>query len=277
MKQGTATPFTASTGKAHCKPTRPLIGSVIHVGDGPFEMQRQPPVVARVLRWPEPSEMEIDLRPLEAAICALDRKINRPYDSFGLELKVQYALETASVEVMTRKPFYRLAQEPIILSYWDRISAFEFTATSSAQFSTLLNGSASPARSNVMAARGKAGERTIFEAHDQANNWIGDIHRIKAISYPPLLESIIVFSRVVFAHPFKDGNGRLARALFYTGLARSGFVRSPCLALGPGFDFHRERLARATIQLSQSGNWPVYINEVSSVVAFCVQEVASLL
>lgn len=145
------------------------------------------------------------------------------------------------------------------------------------QFSSLLNGTASPIRSGVMWSTRKDGARTIFEGTNRAKSWIEDIGRIKASAYPPLLESIMVFSRIIFAHPFKDGNGCLARALFYTGLAGSGLVRSPCLALGPAFDLHREPLGEATVALSETGAWAAYIEFVTSMVAYSVNGTRDLL
>lgn len=48
-----------------------------------------------------------------------------------------------------------------------------------------------------------------------------------------LLRSVWVLVALLNAHPFPDGNGRLARLLFAGALARAGLTHAPIVALGP--------------------------------------------
>ncbi|WP_375397384.1 Fic family protein [uncultured Sphingomonas sp.] len=83
--------------------------------------------------------------------------------------------------------------------------------------------------------------------------------RLYAAGLPPVTEAVAVYAHTVFAHPFRDGNGRLARALIYGPLRRGGLVSSPCLGLGPTFDLCRRPLAFATLALSERADWPRYV------------------
>lgn len=48
-----------------------------------------------------------------------------------------------------------------------------------------------------------------------------------------LLRSVWVLVALLNAHPYPDGNGRLARLLFAGALARAGITHAPIVALGP--------------------------------------------
>jgi hypothetical protein len=55
----------------------------------------------------------------------------------------------------------------------------------------------------------------------------------------PLLAATEAHARLVLAHPFRDGNGRVAQALVATVLRERGLLSRPCLLLGAAL--HAER------------------------------------
>lgn len=205
-----------------------------------------------------PSVINNDTTIINQRISALDCICESPYKCFGLDLKVNYYLETNDMNVKSRKVFYRPAQEPIILGSLKRLKAFDFDKESALTFATLICGKKAELRSGDIWATDSEKYKILFEVYDEDFDWIDDIKNFHGLNYPPVIEAIITYSRIIFYHPFRDGNGRFARAAFYGVLARNGILRSPCLAIGATFDWHREELAAATLALSKTGAWAPY-------------------
>lgn len=52
----------------------------------------------------------------------------------------------------------------------------------------------------------------------------------------PLLRAMILHFWLAYLHPFADGNGRMARALFYFGMLRAGYEFAPYLSISGPID-----------------------------------------
>jgi Fic family protein len=78
------------------------------------------------------------------------------------------------------------------------------------------------------------------------------------VANDPQLSTLLpayAFARTIIAHPFPDGNGRLARALVHAALARTYDLNAPVLPLAPAFYMHAGKVALALRHLSDSGDW----------------------
>ena len=195
---------------------------------------------------------------LERALQKLNACFPQPQAAFGLDQRVQFAFEQAG-QAKSRKPFYRLSQEPLILSSWDRLARLDFTLDAAADFASLLCGERVEARKSSIWAMGPVEHVVVFEDPPRSREWLSDIHTIRELGLSPVLEAIVIYARVVFAHPHTNGNGRLARAMLYSPLAQTSLISTPCLALGAVFDVYREVLATALLQLAKSSHWKPFV------------------
>ena len=67
--------------------------------------------------------------------------------------------------------------------------------------------------------------------------------------------AVFAYGQTILSHPYPDGNGRLARALFTTTLAREAGLAAPTLVLGPIFYANHKRLAAAVRTVGIVGEW----------------------
>jgi hypothetical protein len=206
-----------------------------------------------------------DTQELESELRRLNGYFSSPHKTFGLDQRCQYLLEESSANDISRKPFYRLSQEPLILGAWERIKQFDFTDESAQKFASLLCGKSIKLRDYPMWARGPIGNFVYFDCANEARKWIGDVKKIQSLGLPPIIESIVIYCRIVVSHPFQDGNGRFARAMLYGPLAKSNILHSPCLGLAASMNLKREDIAIATISLTYSKNWNKYISTIMDI------------
>jgi Fic/DOC family len=75
-----------------------------------------------------------------------------------------------------------------------------------------------------------------------------------------LAKAVWLLVAVINAHPFRDGNGRLARTLFAAALVRCGITRSPLFALGPLQHASRGAFEIARRRVPVQGRWQPLID-----------------
>lgn len=189
--------------------------------------------------------------------------ILNPADTIGAELKVVFRALGALGEIDGDNSFWlrkcrelmlRPAVEPLLLARWNKLKSFEMTEAEMASFCSLLCGSKQQARTRDSYGLWDGGD-VRFEPAEQAASWWTDI---RAVANDPQLSSLLpayAFARTIIAHPFPDGNGRLARALVHASLARIYDLNAPVLPLAPAFYMHGGKVAAALRQLSDSGDW----------------------
>src|SRR4051812_23200339 len=193
-----------------------------------------------------------------------------PCSTFGLELRVAYRIEArgagAADTERLRQPFFRLAQEPIIWSWWDKLKRAPLDPGEMLALASMLKGGEVRYREREMFAHGggRAGNR-YYETPARARSWIADIAAADRAGGDPVKKALYRFARIVCAHPFSDGNGRFARAALQAGLARDGVIAAPCLALAPVFCLHSARIEDALSGLSRSGRWRFYFDAMGAV------------
>jgi Fic family protein len=174
----------------------------------------------------------------------------------GLELRVAFALVAMNGAARADNDFWRRkcrelclrpAIEPLLLAHWAKLKAFEMTET-------MLCGSKQQARTKDSYGLWDGGN-VRFEPAEQAKHWWADIQSVaNRAELAPLLPAY-AFARTIIAHPYPDGNGRIARALVHAALARQADLPAPTLALGPAFYVHGAKVAAALRALSDTGDW----------------------
>ena len=71
---------------------------------------------------------------------------------------------------------------------------------------------------------------------------------------PPVVRAILLHFMIGYDHPFADGNGRTARALFYWSLMRSGFWLAPYLSISQFLLEAPAQYSRAYQYVTADGN-----------------------
>ena len=204
----------------------------------------------------------------DAVISVVARKFRSDVSCFGIEQAVQFLIEERYTDRITRKPFYRLAPEAALLGYWNSIGTMEFLDRHLIDFLSVTLSRQAEVRTGEVCAHGDGDNRVLFEPAD-FNRWIGHMEQIYALKLAPVQEAIAVYAQTVFSHPFRDGNGRLSRALIYGSLRRGGLISTPCLGLGPTFDYSRRPLSLATLALSERGDWKLYSRTLDRILRLC--------
>lgn len=74
----------------------------------------------------------------------------------------------------------------------------------------------------------------------------------------PLIKGIILHFIIAYIHPFADGNGRLARALFYWYSLKKGYWTMEYLSISKVIKSHRGRYDRAYLLSETDGNDVTY-------------------
>lgn len=202
---------------------------------------------------------------VERAIFDLNKELSSPVDSFGLELRTQYRIEQLGHKT-GRKTFFRLAQEPLVLSNLARLMNPAEILENGLDFVSLLCGRQIKWRDGSMWARGPKGHFVYFETIRQASGCRDDILEYLSSGLPAIVMAALCHHRVIAAHPYSDGNGRFSRAILVGTLARHGLVNAPCLPLGPVFKLRNDHLARAVIKLSQDADFSVYMKVFTSLI-----------
>lgn len=187
-----------------------------------------------------------------------------PIDTVGLELKVGLLAIGGSLEASKadnefwlrkcRELSLRPAVEPLLLGYWGRLRHFDMTEPQIAAFCSLLSASRQTARTQDTYGLWE-GSDIRFESVERAQSWWSDI---QAAAQAPELKSLLPFysyARTIIAHPFPDGNGRLARALLLAALVRDTDISAPILPLAPAFYKNGASVAEALHRLSGDGDW----------------------
>lgn len=187
-----------------------------------------------------------------------------PIDAIGLELKCALIAIGGGLGATEadnsfwlrkcRELALRPAIEPLILANWSRLQRFDMTEPQMAAFCSLISGLKQAARTRDSYGLWE-GSDVCFESAEQARSWWLDIQVVAHSSEFKSLLPIYTYARTIIAHPFPDGNGRLARTLLTASLAREADLSSPVLPLAPAFYKNGAKVAEAICSLSRDGDW----------------------
>jgi cell filamentation protein, protein adenylyltransferase len=98
---------------------------------------------------------------------------------------------------------------------------------------------------------------------DQWVEWVAD----PPVDMPPVVRAAMAHYQFECLHPFSDGNGRIGRLLIGLELMRDGVLREPILVVSPWFEARRREYQDQLLQLSQRGNWDMWVRFFASGVA----------
>ncbi|PVM86759.1 hypothetical protein DDF62_17025 [Caulobacter radicis] len=139
---------------------------------------------------------------------------------------------TRQSQHLVRQAFVRPAPEPVLTSYWDRIAA-KITREEVIELTSCLRGSAtSPRTGFVGSGADENGVSVAFPDPDIVpTDLLGEI----AINGDdsPFAQACVRLLSVTLWHPFADGNGRLARAMFWAPLITRLGLSTPCVPFAP--------------------------------------------
>jgi Fic/DOC family len=195
----------------------------------------------------------------------------------GREVRVAFALVSHAEATATaankapaaiarcRSLFLRPAIEPILLSYWQRFTAMDFTKIDALQLASALVGRSAAYATRPMGTM-REGLPIAFEPREIASQWLDDVLMWRADQDLAPLWPIYGYARVILAHPFRDGNGRFARAFFQGCLAAHVGLKAPVIAMAPSFYRHMTPLTAALEALSDQGNWEGFVDAFAAAV-----------
>lgn len=98
------------------------------------------------------------------------------------------------------------------------------------------------------------GTRSVFPPAEQAAGWLDRIEAVEQTHPHPFASACFAYAQTVLSHPYQDGNGRLARAMYQRSLGRSGLLAGPLLPLGPLVYANHRVHDRALRHLGMTGN-----------------------
>lgn len=88
---------------------------------------------------------------------------------------------------------------------------------------------------------------------------------------PSTLRAMMLHFQLAFDHPFVDGNGPTARALFYWAMLRNGAWLARYLAISPSILKARAQYARAFIHAEQTGDLTYFLLYHTRVVRLAIE------
>lgn len=206
-----------------------------------------------------------------------------PADTFGLDQRVQFAIDTSLPErAVISKCYYRPVQEPVLLSFWDHLRRGSMDEKVALEIVSLMAGKRIVLRSHPKAGRdAETGETFVFDQSDP-RRWFEIVDQ--AVNPRPASGDVDIAStltdlyfQLIWVHPFDDGNGRFSRGLIYGLLAKAGLISSPCLGLNAVFDFRRHRIGTAFRHAATTGEKLPLQRELCSAINLSVDLVSRVL
>jgi hypothetical protein len=203
--------------------------------------------------------------------CSLDVALNvlqrfRVSDPPHLERALSTRLWAAFAESgETSIPFHifneRPAVEPVLLEVWPELVRKEMPPVSDLT-SDLLGRPAIERQGPSATVRCLDGTRSVFPPPAEAAGWLHRLQTVEAARHPPFAQACFAYAQTALSHPYNDGNGRLARAMYQRSLARSGLLAGPYLPLGPlVYASHRVH-DRALQHLGSTGDWGPFVGVI---------------
>jgi len=112
----------------------------------------------------------------------------------------------------------------------------------------------------ITSAPDRFGRRTLYAPPDVATGWIDRVNAADAMGTDPFILACHAYAEVALSHPYADGNGRLARALYQRAFARAGLLDAPLIPLGPLIYLNHKVVIAALVHLGTTGDWPPFMN-----------------
>jgi len=187
----------------------------------------------------------------------------------GLEIKAAYiAVNEVAGEIGSgdndywrqkcRVLFMRPAIEPIFLSYHPKVRDLSLDLVSTRKLVSALIAGEPVLREREGIGRSASGN-VGFELPERARGWLDRLVLADAKPELATFMPMYTFAATIMAHPFADGNGRLARLLTLGALSKLAGWETPSLALAPSFYRHAETLGIALDIASERCEWTPFV------------------
>lgn len=181
-----------------------------------------------------------------------------------LERRLTQTLKAeAFVRGATSIPFFvfddRPAVEPALRAAWPSFTGSGARLAIQALLSDLLAEPAVERQGPCATVRAQDGTRSVFPPATEAAGWLDRIDAGERSSPDPFAMACFAYAQTVLSHPYQDGNGRLARAMYQRSLSRSGLLSGPLLPLGPLVYANARVHDRALQHLGAAGDWGPFV------------------
>ncbi|WP_083783169.1 Fic family protein [Oceanicaulis sp. HTCC2633] len=217
---------------------------------------------------------------VQSMLCESDLVWKNTEDVFGLELRLAYQLEHDIKSIRSkyfkiegggpslRRFFLRPSTEAIVHAYRNAFTPGAGGVEAMEGLGSWLYGSERQFRTNrAQTSRGPGGYRVVYpktsEIEDclfiRENRQISDYHT-------PLLWAIRRFADFNTTHPFLDGTGRTARALFIIDLMNYDIIAKPSLPLGPMQYLFSGELLKSYLNLYIKNNWEYFAGTIMDII-----------
>ena len=153
----------------------------------------------------------------------------------------------------------RPAAEPALRSVWPDLMARTRIADIDNLLTALLGETSVHRRHRSTTRYARDGTRSVFPPVDEAMGWLDRIDASERTETDPFAQACFAYAQTVLSHPYQDGNGRLARAMYQRTLGRSGLLSGPLLPLGPLVYANHRIHDRALQHLGSTGDWDPFV------------------
>lgn len=218
-------------------------------------------------RWSILSSLENSLQP---ELLRLQTLYPDAFSVLGHEQKMQFILDELNQQGDARSTYLRPAIEPLAMSTWS-INASLQSLDQANKMASIILCKPSDMRTPEMQGIAANGGRVQFESIAESKCWIDDIRRVDLSDRPPLEKAAYRFMRTISAHPFRDGNGRIARTLIYGPFAAANILKLPILGITAIFDIHRLELSRRVVKLSDDADWQDFFEYFTFLLNECIK------
>jgi hypothetical protein len=164
-------------------------------------------------------------------------------------------------------PFERFSSRPVsevvLMDVWPLLRQDILTEAVASRIAVNLTGG--PVRyrtAQISSAPDRLGRRTIYAPPHIAAGWIDRINAAEAanVNAGHFILACHAYAEVALSHPFADGNGRVARAMFQRAFARAGLLDAPLIPLGPLIYLNHKVVIAALVRLGTTGEWPPFLD-----------------
>jgi len=200
-----------------------------------------------------------------------------PLACFGNELRWAYLLSGSDSHPRVLPQLERLrsrpAIEPILFKRWGLFRKWQFTPDGINRLVSDLAGTAMFLRTEpVFSGPNPPVPYVEFPAPASVDTWVNAVAALgNDSSYSPITLASLLYASTVLNHPYRDGNGRLARALVHAALANRVNYTCPFLPIGPAFLMYRETAVIESLSLSKTGDWGRFTSYFASRLEFALR------
>jgi hypothetical protein len=154
----------------------------------------------------------------------------------------------------------RPGSEAILSELWSTMAGGPTTDTLVEHLIAGLTGAPPDIRSGqITSAPDRSGRRTVYAPPDIAGGWIKRVNAAEMTVGDPYILACHAYAEVALSHPYADGNGRLARAMFQRAFARAGLLEAPLIPLGPLIYLNHKVVIQALVRLGTTDDWAPFL------------------